>query len=207
MGLFQQPVRAFRGVPEAREEEDGNMMRRNSRDTIWRGAAIALLVLAAWSGGARQSAASSLTIEEKTIPLKPSVTFVKASFLTGEIQDMKVTEQMEHGTGKIAGTPVFRARLTVTNDSTDQAARLLGGKIEYIDPEGRAIVLPHTSFRFIRAPTDRLDPGMHASQVIEVPFPITALKADGLREVSLELIYLPIPYRKDTVNIPVSLGG
>jgi hypothetical protein len=48
---------------------------------------------------------------------------------------------------------------------------------------------------------------MHTSQVIEVPFPVSAFKANGLREVSLELIYLPIPYREDTVNIPVYLGG
>jgi hypothetical protein len=146
-------------------------------------------------------------VDEKTIPLKPTVTFVKASFLTGELQDMRVTERTERGTGRVSGTPVFRATLTVTNDSTDQAARLLGGKIEYIDPTGQLIVLPHTSFRFIGVPTDRLDPGMHTSQVIEVPFPVSAFKANGLREVSLELIYLPIPYREDTVNIPVYLGG
>jgi hypothetical protein len=183
------------------------MTRRNGRQTIWWGAAVALLALAVWGQGTRQSAASSGPIEEKTIPLKPSVTFVKASFLTGELRNMKVTEQMERGTGKVAAAPVFRARLTVTNDSTDQAARLLGGKIEYIDPAGNVIVLPHTSFRFIGVPTDRLDPGMHTSQVIEVPFPIAALKGNGLGEVSLELTYLPIPYREDTVNIPVTLGS
>lgn len=55
--------------------------------------------------------------------------------------------------------------------------------------------------------TNRLDPGKHISQVIEVPFPAAALKAKGLREVSLELTFLPGPYQVDTVNIPVSLGG
>jgi hypothetical protein len=146
-------------------------------------------------------------VETKTIPLKPNVTFVKASFLTGELQDMRVRERVERGTGKVVGTPVFRATLKVTNDSRDQAARLIGGKIEYIDPVGNVIDLPHTTFTFIGIPTDRLDPGMHASQVIEVPFPASVLKPNGLREVSLELTYLPIPYRRDTVNIPVYLGS
>lgn len=182
-------------------------MHRRQRWIIWPGAVFLLLSLAVWGEGTSQSAAPPVPVDEKTIPLKPTVTFVKASFLTGELQDMRVTERTERGTGRVSGTPVFRATLTVTNDSTDQAARLLGGKIEYIDPTGQLIVLPHTSFRFIGVPTDRLDPGMHTSQVIEVPFPVSAFKANGLREVSLELIYLPIPYREDTVNIPVYLGG
>jgi hypothetical protein len=97
--------------------------------------------------------------------------------------------------------------LTVTNDSEHQTARLLGGKIEYLNPAGKQIPVAHTSFTFIGMPTSRLDPGKHTSQVIEVPFPPAALKANGLREVSLQLTYLPGPYQVDTVNIPVSLGG
>lgn len=184
------------------------MIRRNMRNVwIGWGAVILLVALAVWSQGVSQSAASPVPVEEKTIPLKPDVTFVKASFLTGELQDLRVRERVERGTGKVVGTPVFRATLKVTNDSRDQAARLIGGKIEYIDPVGKVIDLPHTTFTFIGIPTDRLDPGMHTSQVIEVPFPTSVLKPNGLREVSLELIYLPIPYHEDTVNIPVYLGS
>jgi len=174
---------------------------------IWCGAAIFLLALVALSHWAGPSAASALPVDEKTIPLKPSVTFVKASFLTGELRDLRVTEQVERGTGKVVSVPVLRATLKVTNDSEDQAARLLGGKIQYIDATGKMIPTSHTSFPFIGAPTDRLDPGVSTSQVIEVPFPPAALKPNGIREVSLELTYLPLPYREDTVNIPVYLGS
>ena len=182
-------------------------MTRRDLWRIWWGAVIFLLAIAALGQAAGQRAASSAPIDEKTIPLKPSVTFVKASFLTGELQDLRVTERVEHGTGKVVGTPMLRARLTLTNDSEDQAARLLGGKIEYIDAEGKRIPIAHTTFPFIGVPTDRLDPGMHTSQVMEVPFPPAALKPNAIREVRLELTYLPIPYREDTVTIPVSVGS
>ncbi len=185
------------------------MIRRNLWNAwVWIGAGVLLLVVAASSQAVgRASTSAPVPVDEKTIALKPSVTFVKASFLTGELQDLRVVERVERGSGKLVGAPVFRAKLTVINDSRDQAARLIGGKIEYIDPGGNVIDLPHSSFSFIAAPTNRLDPGMRTSQVIEVPFPISALKPNGLREVSLELIYLPIPYHEDTVNIPVYLGS
>ena len=137
----------------------------------------------------------------------PQVTFVKASFLTGELLGLRVTEGVDHTTGKPVTPPVLRATLTVTNDSQHQSARLLGGKITYLDPAGQPIAIAHTSFAFIGIPTDRLDPGKQTSQAIEVPFPPAALKPNGLREVSLQLTYLPGPYQVDTVNVPVSLGG
>lgn len=182
-------------------------MTRGNLWRLWWGAVILLLATAALGQAAGRSAASSTPVEEKTIPLKPSVTFVKASFLTGELQGLRVAERIERGTGKTMGPAVLRATLTVTNDSENQAARLLGGKIEYIDPQGKRIPMAHTTFPFIGVPTDRLDPGMHTSQVIEVPFPPAALKPNAIREVRLGLTYLPIPYREDTVSIPVYVGS
>ena len=99
------------------------------------------------------------------------------------------------------------ATLTLTNDSENQAVRLLGGKIEYINAEGGQIQIAHTAFPFLGAASARLDPGKHTSQVIEVPYPPAVVKPNGIGEISLELTYLPIPYRQDTVNIPVYLGG
>ncbi len=182
------------------------MMNQSKERMVRWGAIVFALLLMAWGLLMGRGVAAPPQIDAKTIPLKPHVTFVKASFLTGELQDMRVTERVEHGTGKMADTPVFRATLTITNDSEDQAARLLGGKIEYIDPQGMHIPAPHTIFTFIGVPSDRLDPGGRTSQVIEVPFPAAALKPNGLWQVSLELTYLPFPYREDTANIPVYLG-
>jgi len=157
--------------------------------------------------GASGAYAASLPLAEKVIPLKPSITFVKASFLTGEIQGLRVVERIQPGTGKIVGAPMLEATLTMSNDSRDHAARLLGGKIEYIDETGKPIAMTGTSFIFTKAAANRLDPGQTVSQPIEIAFPPLGLKPHGLREVSLQLTYLPVPYETDTVHVPVYLGG
>ena len=151
--------------------------------------------------------AGNVSWTEKVIPLKPSITFVKASFLTGEIEGLRVVERIQPGTGELVGAPLLEATLIVSNDSRDHAAHLLGGKIEYIDGTGKMIPMTGTTFTFEATAPDRLDPGAKLSQPIEIAFPPTALKPDGLREVSLELTYLPMPYATDTVNVPVYLGG
>jgi hypothetical protein len=151
--------------------------------------------------------AGALPWIEKTIPLRPGITFVKASFLTGEIVGLKIVERIQPGTGLIVGSPMLEATLTVWNDSPDHAARLLGGKIEYIAAGGTPIPTANTSFVFTMASPDRLDPGQTVSQPIEIGFPPAGLHPDALREVRLQLIYLPIPYQTDTVNVPVYLGG
>lgn len=144
---------------------------------------------------------------EKVIPLKPSITFVKASFLTGEIEGLRVVERIRPGTGEVVGVPLLEATLTVSNDSRDRAAHLLGGKVEYIDGTGKMIPMTGTTFTFRTTAPDRLDPGEKVSQPIQIAFPPTALRPDGLREVSLELTYLPMLYETDTVNVPVYVGG
>lgn len=177
-------------------------VRRNS----WKAFAT-LAVFAGVSLGADRALAGAPAWTERVIPLRPGITFVKASFLTGEIDGLRIVERVQPGTGKIIGEPRLEATLTVSNDSRDHAARLLGGKIEYIDGAGRSIPITGNSFVFTTVARDRLDPGKKVSQSIEIAAPPSALRPDGLREISLELIYLPIPYQTDTVNVPVYLGG
>jgi hypothetical protein len=185
----------------------GSIMMQAQRQRVRWGVVAALLGLVSVFPEVHSADAASLPLAEKIIPLKPSITFVKASFLTGEIEGLRVVERIEPGTGKVVGAPMLEATLTVSNDSRDHAARLLGGKIEYIDETGKSIAMTGTSFIFTKAAANRLDPGQTVSQPMEIAFPPTALKPDALREVSLELTYLPIPYQTDTVRVPVYLGG
>ena len=54
---------------------------------------------------------------------------------------------------------------------------------------------------------ERLDPGQESSQALEVEFPVEALKANKLKEIRLELSYIPSPFREETVNFVVSIGA
>ncbi|MBI2152224.1 MAG: hypothetical protein HYW16_06450 [Candidatus Rokubacteria bacterium] len=54
---------------------------------------------------------------------------------------------------------------------------------------------------------ERLDPGQDATQSVDVDFPAEALKVKKLKEIRLELTYIPSPYKEETVNFTVSISG
>lgn len=186
------------------------MIGRNMQKTWW-GAGVLALTLAACSQQSGQTAVAPTSQEEKSFTLTPDSTSVKIAFLTGQLQDLRITERVERGTGKMVDPPWLHATLKLVNVSTDQAARLISGKLLYLDAQGNPIALAKdrrdTSFTFSTYQTDRLDPGMETSQAIEVPFPTTAVKEKELRGIRLQLTYTPLPYKEESVTIPVSLKG
>ncbi len=185
------------------------MMRTGaSRVLVWVGAGIVAVGLAACSQQGQPAATPQ--VQEKTFPLTPATASVKASFLTGELQNMKVTERVEQGTERVVEPPRLRATLKLKNTSRDQAVQLIAGKIEYADAQGKPIPLAQsgqdTTFKFSSYQTERLDPGKDTSQEIDVPFPAAALPDKQLRDIRLEMTYILTPYKQEAVDIPVSLG-
>ncbi len=160
--------------------------------------------------GQKAEQGASAQVEDKTISLAPESVPWKAAFLSGQLQDLKVTERVEEGTGKVVESPMLHATLKLKNASTDQAARLLSGRIEYADGDGKPIPLTRdqkdTTFSIPSYQSDRLDPGKETSQDVEVPFPSAALKGKTLRDIRLELNYIPMAYKEETVQVPVSVG-
>lgn len=170
-----------------------------------------ILALAACSQQGGSPAASAMQQTEKSFTLNPNSTALKVGFLAGQLQDLRVTEQVEQGTGKVVDPPLLHATLKLKNVSGDQAARLIAGKLQYLGSDGKPI-LPatdrrDTGFTFDTYQTNRLDPGMQTSQDIEVPFPGAALENHTLRDIRLDLTYTPLPYKEESVTLPVSVSG
>jgi|ERR1019366_2895452 hypothetical protein len=147
-------------------------------------------------------------IEDKVFTVIPASVQVKAGIVTGEVADMKVTERVEKGSGRIDSPPKLTGTLKLKNSSTDQSVNLIRGKIQYIDADGKAIKLEETGNNStITFSSERLDPGQEATKSVDVDFPAEALKAKKLKDIRLELTYLPSAYRDETVNLAVSIGG
>jgi uncharacterized membrane protein YeaQ/YmgE (transglycosylase-associated protein family) len=183
-------------------------------DRWWRwGLGAALVAVVGWMvlGPAPQPAAIAAVIDDKTYTVTPAAMKVKAGIVTGEITEMKVTERVEQGSGRVVSAAKLTARLVLKNSSTDQAVRLVAGSIQYIDVKGQPIKLEDArtepTLKFSTYGSDRLDPGQEASQSLDVEFPAEALKAKKLKEIRLELAYIPSPYHEETVNFIVSVGG
>jgi len=180
----------------------------------WRwGLGAALVAVVVWMtlGPAPQPAATAAVIEDKTYTVTPAAMKVKAGIVTGEITEMKVTERVEQGSGRVVSPAKLTARVVLKNSSTNQTVRLVAGKILYIDAQGQPIKLEESrtepTLTFATYGTDRLDPGQEATESVDVNFPAQALKAKKLKEIRLDLAYIPSPYSEETVHFVVSVGG
>ena len=181
---------------------------------IWRwGLGAGLVAAVVWmtlAPAGQPSATAAAVVEDKTYAVMPAAMKVKAGIVTGEVTDMKVTERVEQGSGRVVSPAKLTANLVLKNSSGNQTVRLVAGKIQYIDAAGQPIKLEdmrtEPTLKFATYGTDRLDPGQEATQSLDVDFPAEALKARKLKEIRLELAYIPSPYHEETVNFVVSIG-
>src|SRR3989449_11245092 len=177
---------------------------------------IGLTVMAAAAvmalGCSEQPSGTAAVIEDKTYTVTPASVKVKAGIVTGEVTEMKVTERVEKGSGRVVSPAKLTGTLKLKNTSANQTVRLVAGKIQYIDSQGQPIKLeesraePVVTFSAYGG-GERLDPGQDGTQSLDVHFPAEALKAKKLKEIRLELAYIPSPYREESINFTVSIGA
>ena len=172
---------------------------------------IASAVFAAMSLGCTpQPASKSAAVNDKVYAVTPAGLTVKGNLLSGALTEMKVVERVEDGSGRIDQPARLTGKLVLTNVSKDQSLNLLGGKLLYIDAQGKPIPLEdkrtEPTLKVSNGSADRLDPGQDATQQVEAEFPVAALEMKRLKEIRLELLYIPSAYKQETMNFGVSLA-
>ena len=171
-------------------------------------AAVSVITL----GCAQGPSATAAVVADKTYTVTPASVTVKAGIVTGEVTEMKVTERVEQGSDRVVSPAKLTGTLKLKNTSANQTVRLVAGKILYIDAQGQPIKLeesraePVVTFSAYGG-GERLDPGQDGTQSLDVHFPAEALKAKKLKEIRLELAYIPSPYREESINFTVSIGA
>jgi len=172
---------------------------------------VTLAVLAVTLGCSQQPSGPQVVIEDKVYTVTPASMTVKAGILTGDVKEMKVTERVEKGSGTVVSPAKLTGTIKLTNSSKDQVVRLVTGKILYIDAQGQPIKISETqtepTIKFATYGAETLDPGKDATQSMDVDFPAEALKAKKLKEIRLELAYIPSPYKEESVKFTVVIGG
>ena len=127
--------------------------------TKWMKASIALVSAAGAAmtlGCSPQPMTPAAAVNDRFYPVTPDAMTVKAGIVSGQVTDMKVMERVEAGSGRITAPAKLTAKLVIKNVSADQAVRLLGAKITYIDHKGLPIVLEEVMPW--RRPTERRSP-------------------------------------------------
>ena len=170
-------------------------------------AAVAVMAL----GCAQRPSATAATVEDKVYTVTPASVTVKAGIMTGEVTELKVMERVEQGSNRVVSPAKLTGTLRLKNTSANQTVRLVTGKILYIGAQGQPIELEASRnepvVKFTTYGNERLDPGQDGTQSLDVEFPAEALKAKKLKEIRLELAYIPSPYREESINFTVSIGA
>ena len=175
--------------------------------------ALATALTATTLGCSPAPSAVAAVINDKVYTVTPDALKVTAGIVTGEITEMKVIERIEEGSGRVANPAKLTGKLALKNISTDQTVRIVGGKLRYIDANGQPIALedkrtePTLKIASSYGSSDRLDPGQDTSQSVDAEFPVEALKAKKLKQIRLELSYIPAPFKEEKLNFAVSIGG
>jgi hypothetical protein len=154
-------------------------------------------------------ASGETVIEDKVYAVTPASLTVKAGIIMGEVIELKVTERVEKGSDRIVSPARLTGTLRLENTSANRTVRLVEGKLRFIDALGQPIKLEaartNPVVTFTTYGNERLDPGQDMSQALDVEFPVEALKAKKLKEIRLDLAYIPSPFREETVNFVVSI--
>ena len=174
------------------------------------GAVLVIGMVAATYGCAQQSGAAAV-VEDRAYALTPATVSVKTGIVTGAMTDMKVTERVEIGSGRIVTPAKLTGSLKLKNTSAHDSVRLVGGKIVYLDGQGQRMKLEDSRTEPILKldgyGAERLDPGQEVAQNVDVEFPAAALKAKSLKEIRLELTYIQSPYKAEAATFAVSIAG
>ena len=151
-------------------------------------------------------------VNDRVYAVTPAEVTVRGPVISGVLTDMKVVERVEDGSGRIEQPARLTGKLVLTNVSKDQTVRIVGGRLVYIDTQGRPIALedkrtePTLRVSSSYGSQERLDPGQDASQPVEAEFPVEALKSKRLKEIRLELAYIPSAYRQETMSFGISVS-
>ncbi|HET7763944.1 MAG TPA: hypothetical protein VFK92_02530 [Burkholderiales bacterium] len=173
----------------------------------------AALTMSTLLGCSPPQAVAAPAINDKIYAVTPASLTVRAGVLSGAVTEMKVTERVEEGTGRVASPAKLTGKLVLKNTSADQSVRLVEAKILYIDAQGNPIKLEkdRTEPTIKVAPSygasERLDPGQDATQAIDVDFPVAALKARKLKDIRVDLSYIPSQFKEEKLSFAVSIGG
>jgi hypothetical protein len=183
---------------------------------LWMRASVALVAAAAaalaLSACSPAPKAAPTVLSDKVYSVTPSALKVKSGIVSGEVTEMKIVEQRE-ADGTVATPAKLTGKLVLKNISADQSVRFLTGSIVYIDMQGKPIVLednrtePLLKLSSGYSGNERLDPGQDTAQAVEAEFPAEALKAKRLKDIRIDLTYIPSSFRKETLSLPVSIGG
>lgn len=162
-----------------------------------------ILVLGIWGCSKEQKVEGPLQerVERNLVPPKVEQ---KGDSFTVQLDELKVITMIDSSSKEIVETPNLRGQLKIVNTSKD-ILDFQGMSLEYLDESGKAIAFkngeksanPSMFFKAIK-------PGEFFVGNLDTTIPRAALKT--LRNIAINLVYIPSPLKRVTLTLPERVG-
>jgi hypothetical protein len=164
-----------------------------------------LLILALNNCGKKSEVAEVPKTEVVTLTLTPSVQEVKGEQFTLQLSNLSITETVDKATKELTTTPSLKGNLKIINSSKN-ILDVQGVTIQYLDSSGNPIAFK-TGEKKVAVSTywSDLRPGKDAENSLDATVPIAAVKEKSLSKIQINVVYIPSPLNRETLEIPVKM--
>jgi len=154
----------------------------------------------------KEKAAEGPKTETVTVSIAPAVQEVKSEQFTLQFSDLKITKEVDKTSKEITSTPYLRGNVKIINNSKN-ILDVQGVTIQYLDASGNSIPFKTGEKKAtVSAYWSDLQPGKESEQRLDVTVPMAAVKEKSLAKIQVNVVYIPTPLRRETLEVPVKLG-
>ena len=147
------------------------------------------------------------TTEEVTLGLLPANQDIKGEQFTLQLSNLKILETMDKTSKEITSIPQLKGTMKIINISKN-ILQIQGITFQYLDASGKPIPFKSGENNVTVSIYSReLQPGKDSENSLQVNIPVAALKNKSLSKIEANVVYVPTPLKKESVDMPVKIQG
>jgi hypothetical protein len=198
----------FRGAAPQKAGHGGLILNRKERPfmsfTKWFFLS-ALFLTVGFCGCSQDQKSEVPKTEQITKNLVPPKVEIRGQIFGVEINDLKVSMNVNTSTKEITETPNLSGTIKITNKTKD-VLDIQGVTLEYFNEAGHQI--PFSSgekIATVKSFWKALQPGEVAEGSLDVTIPKKAVIEKALGKIQVNLVYVPSPLKRETLILPEKL--
>ena len=143
--------------------------------------------------------------QKVTVALTPSNQESKGELFTLRLSDLKILKTVNTSTKELATTPSLRGGIKISNDSTN-ILDIERVTMQYLDSSGNPIPFGDGGKKAeVSGYWSDIQPGSDSEVSLKVKVPMAAVKEKSISKIRTRVVYIPIPLKEETMEVPVEM--
>ena len=168
--------------------------------------AMGLLFICSFSSCEKKSEVTGAPETQKvTVALTPSDQEIKGELFTLKLSDLKIIKTVNTSTKELVIAPSLSGSIKISNDSTS-ILDIKEVTVQYLDGSGNPIPFENGKAKAtVRGYWSDIQPGGHTEAPLDAKVPMPAVKEKSISKIRSHVVYIPIPLKEETMEIPVEI--